>query len=238
MGGIDLLQACPQSVVRPTIIELRNITKHFGEGDLRVVAVDDVSLRIEAGDFAVMVGPSGSGKTTLLNIIAGLERPSAGEVLIEGEALIGLSDSALSKWRARHLGLMFQSHNLIPVLDSRQNVELPLILRSMPRAERKARAIEALAKVGLAERAHHRPDQLSLGEQQRVAMARAFVHEPSLVILDEPTGNLDRRTADEVLALLKSLNEELGTTVVMVTHDLKATEHATRLVELDKGVLR
>ena len=233
-----MLQASSRSEVRPAIIELRNINKHFGEGDLRVTAVDNVSLSIDRGDFAVMVGPSGSGKTTLLNIIAGLERPSAGEVLIEGKALTALSDSTLSKWRAQHLGLMFQSHNLIPVLDARQNVELPLILRSMPRSERKTRAIEALRKVGLAERVDHRPDQLSLGEQQRVAMARAFVHEPSLVILDEPTGNLDRRTADEVLGLLKSLNQELGTTVVMVTHDLKATEHATRVIELDKGVLR
>jgi putative ABC transport system ATP-binding protein len=219
-------------------IQLRRVTKHFGEGNLRVTAIREISLVINNGDFAILVGPSGSGKSTLLNIIAGLEVASDGEVLIDGKSLQAMSDKALSRWRARHVGLMFQSHNLIPVLSSYHNVELPLTLKKCPRKERRSRALEALERVGLSDRVHHFPSQLSLGEQQRVAIARSIIHDPAMVILDEPTGNLDRRNADEILGLLKSLNRELQKTIIMVTHDASAIEYATKVFELNKGVLR
>lgn len=219
-------------------IQLKRVTKYFGEGSLRVTAIREISLAINKGDFAILVGPSGSGKSTLLNIIAGLEVASDGEILIAGQALDMMSDKALSRWRAQHVGLMFQSHNLIPVLSSYHNVELPLTLKKSLRKDRRKRTLEALERVGLSDRLHHYPNQLSLGEQQRVAIARSVVHDPSMVILDEPTGNLDRRNADEILSLLKSLNRELEKTIIMVTHDASAIEYATKVFELNKGVLR
>lgn len=230
----------PSRTEKPAIpaIQLKCVTKYFGEGNLRVTAIREISLAIDKGDFAILVGPSGSGKSTLLNIIAGLEVTSDGEILIAGQALDTMSDKALSRWRAQHVGLMFQSHNLIPVLSSYHNVELPLTLKKSPRKERRKRTLEALERVGLSDRLHHYPNQLSLGEQQRVAIARSVVHDPSMVILDEPTGNLDRRNADEILGLLKSLNRELKKTIIMVTHDASAIEYATKVFELNKGVLR
>ena len=219
-------------------IQLKGVTKHFGDGNLRVTAIQEISLVINKREFAILVGPSGSGKSTLLNIIAGLEVATDGEILIDGEPLGCMSDKALSRWRAQHVGLMFQSHNLIPVLSSYQNVELPLTLKKCPRKERRNRTLQALERVGLSERLHHYPNQLSLGEQQRVAIARSVVHDPAMVILDEPTGNLDRRNADEILGLLKSLNRELEKTIIMVTHDASAIEYATKVFELNKGVLR
>ena len=219
-------------------IQLKRVTKHFGTGNLRVTAVRDVSLTINEGEFAILLGPSGSGKSTLLNIIAGLEAATEGEILIGGESLVAMSDKALSRWRAQQVGLMFQSHNLIPVLSSYHNVELALTLKKYPRKERRTRTVEALERVGLGDRLHHYPHQLSAGEQQRVAIARSIVHDPAIVILDEPTGNLDRRNADETLRLLKALNRELRKTIIMVTHDVSAIDHATRVLELNKGVLR
>lgn len=219
-------------------IQLKGVTKNFGDGNLRVTAIQEISLVINKRDFAILVGPSGSGKSTLLNIIAGLEVATEGEILIDGDALDTMSDKALSLWRAQHVGLMFQSHNLIPVLNAYHNVELPLTLKKCSRKERRSRTLQALERVGLSDRLHHYPNQLSLGEQQRVAIARSVVHDPAMVILDEPTGNLDRRNADEILGLLKSLNRELEKTIIMVTHDTSAIEYATKVFELNKGVLR
>jgi len=226
-----------QAAASPAI-QLKSVTKHFGEGNLRVTAIRKISLVINKGDFAILIGPSGSGKSTLLNIIAGLETATEGEILIDGEPLETMSDKALSQWRAQNVGLMFQSHNLIPVLSSYHNVELPLTLKKCPRKERRNRTLEALERVGLGERVYHFPNQLSLGEQQRVAIARSIVHDPAMVILDEPTGNLDRRNADEILGVLKSLNRELEKTIIMVTHDASALEYATKVFELNKGGLR
>jgi putative ABC transport system ATP-binding protein len=219
-------------------IQLKGVTKHFGEGNLRVTAIREIALVVNKGDFAILVGPSGSGKSTLLNIIAGLEVATEGEILIDGKLLATMSDKAMSRWRAQHVGLMFQSHNLIPVLSSYHNAELPLTLKKCSGKERRDRTLKALERVGLSDRLHHYPNQLSLGEQQRVAIARSVVHDPAMVILDEPTGNLDRRNADEILGLLKSLNRELEKTIIMVTHDSSAVEYATKVFELNKGVLR
>jgi putative ABC transport system ATP-binding protein len=219
-------------------VRLENVTKIFGEGPLSVCAVRAVSLEIQRGDFVAIVGPSGSGKSTLLDMIAGLDRPTSGAVYIDGAKLATLSDRALSAWRARNVGLMFQSHNLIPVLDSYQNVALPLMLGKLDRRVRDERILAALDLVGLSARTHHYPGQLSQGESQRVAIARSIVHDPVIIILDEPTGNLDRENAEQVLSLLRRLNRDSERTIIMVTHDLKATEYANRIIQLDKGVLR
>jgi putative ABC transport system ATP-binding protein len=200
-------------------------------------ALDEVCLDIAAGDFLALMGPSGSGKTTLLNLIGGLDQPTAGRLAVAGRRIDELSSGDLAAWRAAHVGFVFQAYNLLPALSAQRNVELPLLLTDLPAAERRRRARIALTLVGLADRAGHRPKELSGGQEQRVAIARAIVSDPTLLVCDEPTGDLDRETADDVLTLLQVLNREHGKTVVMVTHDPKAAERAHATLHLDKGVL-
>jgi putative ABC transport system ATP-binding protein len=221
----------------PGVVELRSVTKSYARGGETVPVLDDLSLSIPRGDFVALMGPSGSGKTTLLNLIGGLDRPSRGSIEVEGLAIDRLSEPALARWRADHVGFVFQMYNLLPVLTAERNVELPLLLTDLPRAERLRRARTALALVGLADRARHRPRELSGGQEQRVGIARAIVTDPTLLLCDEPTGDLDRRSGDEVLDLLTSLNREFGKTIVMVTHDPRAAERARRTLHLEKGRL-
>ncbi len=219
------------------LIALQDVSRWYRRGVDVVHALEHVSLTIESGVFAALVGPSGSGKSTLLNLLSGIDRPSAGEVWVAGRRLNDLSEDELAHWRSRHVGLIFQFYNLIPVLSAQENVELPLLLTSFKRAERARRAATALRVVGLAARADHLPSELSGGEQQRVAIARAIVADPDLIIADEPTGDLDAHSADEVLGLLRDLSRELAKTVVMVTHDPRATRWVDVVFHLDKGVL-
>jgi putative ABC transport system ATP-binding protein len=210
----------------------------YQRGADQVHALDHVSLSIERGLFVALMGPSGSGKSTLLNLIAGLDRPTSGTVEVAGQRIDDRSEDELASFRARHVGFVFQFFNLIPVLDARANVELPLLLTSLGKADRRARAETALRVVGLAERAGHRPSELSGGEQQRVAIARAIVSDPEIVVADEPTGDLDAKNAVEILALLRDLAREFGKTVVMVTHDPRGEAYVDVIHHLDKGVLR
>jgi putative ABC transport system ATP-binding protein len=219
-----------------TVLELDDVDRTY-PGSPPVEALRSVSLSIRAGELLAIVGPSGSGKSTLLNLLAGLDRPDTGEVVVAGQALSVLDEDGLAAWRARHVGLVFQFYNLIPVLSAVENVELPLLLTGLPRAERRRRAEIALAAVGLATRQRHRPQQLSGGEQQRVAIARAVVTDPDLLVADEPTGDLDARSAVEILTLLRELNRAFAKTVVMVTHDPRAERFVDAVVHLDKGVL-
>jgi len=219
------------------MIDIRNVSRTYARGADLVHALERVSLRIPAGRFVALMGPSGSGKSTLLNLLAGLDRPDAGEVVVAGQALSQLDEDGLAAWRARHVGLVFQFYNLLPVLTAIENVELPLLLTSLPRAERRRRAATALDAVGLAPRAAHRPRQLSGGEQQRVAIARAIVTDPDLIVADEPTGDLDAKSAVEILTLLSELNRAFEKTVVMVTHDPRAERFVDAVFHLDKGVL-
>ena len=197
----------------------------------------DINLDVQRGDYVALMGPSGSGKSTLLNLVAGIDKPSAGEIRVAGVDIAALSDNDLAAWRAAHVGFIFQFYNLMPVLTAFGNVELPLLLTSLSRAERRERVDTALALVGLADRADHFPGELSGGQQQRVAIARALITDPTLVVADEPTGDLDRTTAEEILGLLDQLNRDLGKTILMVTHDPKAAGKAHRLIHLEKGVL-
>ena len=222
---------------KPPLVEIRDLTKSYERGRQRVEVLHHIDLDIPEGDFVALMGPSGSGKTTLLNLIGGLDTPSGGELRVNGIAIDDLDHDALAAWRANTVGFIFQSYNLMPVLSAQRNVELPLLLTDMGGAERARRARLALDLVGLGERAKHKPNELSGGQQQRVAIARALVSDPLLLICDEPTGDLDRKTADEVLSLLQQLNREFGKTIVMVTHDPKAAEYARRTVHLDKGTL-
>ena len=219
------------------MIEVCDVSRFYRRGADVVHALEHVSLRIPAGRFVALVGPSGSGKSTLLNLLAGLDRPDNGEVVVAGQPLAGLDEDALATWRARHVGLVFQFYNLIPVLSAIENVELPLLLTRLPRAERRRRAEIALGAVGLAARRHHRPQQLSGGEQQRVAIARAIVADPDLIVADEPTGDLDAKSAVEILTLLGELKRAFEKTVVMVTHDPRAERFVDQVIRLDKGVL-
>ena len=196
-----------------------------------------ITLAIPKGDFVALMGPSGSGKTTLLNLIGGLDQPTRGEILVDGKRIDRMGNAELARWRAGNVGFVFQFYNLLPVLTAERNVELPLLLTKMGSAERLKRANVALEIVGLKDRARHKPNELSGGQQQRVAIARALVSDPTLLVCDEPTGDLDRKTADEILTLLQRLNREYGKTIVMVTHDPKAAEYARRTVHLDKGTL-
>jgi len=225
------------SSATPPLVEIRDLTKSYERGTQRVEVLHHIDLDIPDGDFVALMGPSGSGKTTLLNLIGGLDTPTGGELRVGGVAIDDLGGDALAAWRANTVGFIFQSYNLMPVLTAQRNVELPLLLTDMGAAERTRRARLALELVGLGERAKHKPNELSGGQQQRVAIARALVSDPLLLICDEPTGDLDRRTADEVLSLLQQLNREFGKTIVMVTHDPKAAEYARRTVHLDKGTL-
>jgi putative ABC transport system ATP-binding protein len=219
------------------LVECRNVTKVYRKGGEDVVPLRDLNLAVETGEFVALMGPSGSGKTTLLNLIAGIDRPTSGSIHVGGRELTGLSRAALAAWRAEHLGYIFQLYNLIPVLTAYENVELPLLLLPMRRAERHRRVLLALEAVGLTDRADHYPRQLSGGQEQRVAIARAVVADPTIVVADEPTGDLDAATAEAVLALLTRLNRESGKTFIMVTHDPKAAQVASRTVLLEKGVL-
>lgn len=219
------------------LAELRGVSRTYTKGKERVEVLHDLDLEIPAGDFLAIMGPSGSGKTTLLNLLGGLDRPSSGTVRVGDETLSSMSNSALSKWRARHVGFIFQFYNLLPVLTAQKNVELPLLLTNLGSAEREKRASLALDIVGLGDRARHYPRELSGGQEQRVAIARAIVSDPTLLLCDEPTGDLDRATADEILKLLQILNGEHGKTIIMVTHDAQAAEYANRTLHCDKGKL-
>jgi putative ABC transport system ATP-binding protein len=221
----------------PPIISVRAVSRAYRRGVDDIHALERVSVDIEAGRFVAFMGPSGSGKSTLLNLMAGLDRPDSGEIVVAGQPLDDLSEDELARWRARHVGLVFQFFNLIPVLSARDNVALPLLLTSFDRRERRRRAEIALRVVGLTGRLDHRPNELSGGEQQRVAIARAIVTDPDLIVADEPTGDLDARNAEEVLGLLRHLKNEFGKTIVMVSHDPRALRFADEALHLDKGVL-
>ncbi len=219
------------------IVELKQVSRHFSKGRQTVEVLDGIDLTIAEGDFLALMGPSGSGKTTLLNLIGGLDQPSSGSVEVAGQQLVGLSSRKLAQWRSRNIGFIFQFYNLLPILSARRNVELPLLLTRLKRKQRRRNAEVALTIVGLADRAGHKPGELSGGQQQRVAIARAIVADPRILVCDEPTGDLDRDTADEILDLLELLNREHGKTIIMVTHDPKAASHAQRTLHLDKGSL-
>ncbi len=219
------------------MIELRDVSRTYKRGADAIRALDHVTLDIDSGRFVALMGPSGSGKSTLLNIVAGLDRPDSGEVVVAGQKLPDMSEDELAAFRARHVGFVFQFFNLIPVLTARGNVELPLLLTHLGKAERRERALTALRIVGLEERAEHHPNELSGGEQQRVAIARAIVSDPEIVVADEPTGDLDAKNAVEILELLRALCTDFGKTVVMVTHDARAEAHVDIIHSLDKGVL-
>jgi putative ABC transport system ATP-binding protein len=219
------------------LVEIRALTKAYVRGKQRVEVLHGINLDIPAGDFIALMGPSGSGKTTLLNLIGGLDSPSSGLLKVQNQRIDEFGSDELAAWRANTVGFIFQSYNLMPVLTAQKNVELPLLLHDMGSAERTKRANVALELVGLGDRSKHKPNELSGGQQQRVAIARALVSDPRILICDEPTGDLDRKTADEVLTLLQQLNREFGKTIVMVTHDPKAAEYAKRTVHLDKGTL-
>ena len=221
----------------PANIDLRNVEKRFVKGRETVDVLLGVDLRVAEGEFLALMGPSGSGKTTLLNLIGGIDRATAGDVVVAGQDLGKLSSSQLASWRAANIGFVFQFYNLLPVLNAARNVELPLLLTKLASRERRANALTALQVVGLADRAKHKPGELSGGQQQRVAIARAIVVDAPILVCDEPTGDLDRDTADEILDLLNILSADHGKTIVMVTHDPKAASHAKRVVHLDKGRL-
>jgi len=219
------------------LVSIRGVAKRYTRGKQTVEVLAKLDLDIASGDFLALMGPSGSGKTTLLNLIGGLDQPSDGEIRVNDKRIDQLSSNALAKWRARHVGFIFQFYNLLPVLSAEANVELPLLLTDLSKAQRKKAVAAALAVVGLSDRATHKPNELSGGQQQRVAIARALVADPTLLVCDEPTGDLDRKTADEVLTLLQDLNRNYGKTIIMVTHDAKAAEFASHRLHMDKGAL-
>ena len=219
------------------LVSLRDIVKTYRRGPETVQVLHGIDLDIERGDFVALMGPSGSGKTTLLNLIGGLDNPSSGEIEIESERIDRMSDAQLAHWRSQHVGFVFQFYNLMPTLTAQKNVELPLLLTRLSSAQRKRNAEVALELVGLKDRGKHRPAELSGGQQQRVAIARAIVSDPTFLICDEPTGDLDRHSAEEILNLLQMLNRDHGKTIIMVTHDPKAAEYATHTIHLDKGEL-
>jgi putative ABC transport system ATP-binding protein len=218
-----------------SVVQLLNVSKGFTRGSQEIPVLTNTTLHIPRGDFVAVMGPSGSGKSTLLNLCAGLDRPTTGTVIVNGQDLGVLSEAKLSKWRSQNLGFIFQMFNLMPVLSAQENVELPLMLTPLSRAERRKQAETSLRIVGLADRADHYPRQLSGGQEQRVAIARALANDPVLLLADEPTGNLDASSAQDVLDLLDSLNEQFGTTIIMVTHDPKAARRAKRMLHLEKG---
>jgi putative ABC transport system ATP-binding protein len=226
-----------QAGERPLLVEISGLSKSYVRGDQVVPVLTDINLTIREGDFVALMGPSGSGKSTLLNLIAGIDKPDAGRLAIAGEDITAFSDAELADWRARSVGFVFQFYNLMPVLTAFENVELPLQLTALSRAERRERVELLLDMVGLGDRTKHYPNELSGGQQQRGAIARALVTDPLLVIADEPTGDLDRQSAADILKLLDRLNVELGKSIVMVTHDPRAAEAAHHLIYLDKGQL-
>ncbi len=219
------------------LVEIKNLSKTYERGKQKVEVLHHINLDIAEGDFLALMGPSGSGKTTLLNLIGGLDSPTEGTLSVGGERIDKLGEGALAKWRSNHVGFIFQFYNLLPMLTAQKNVELPLLLTRLSAAQRKKNASIALQLVGLAERISHKPAELSGGQQQRVAIARAIVSDPKLLVCDEPTGDLDRQSAEDVLGLLQTLNREHGKTIIMVTHDPKAAEYARHTLHLDKGTL-
>lgn len=219
------------------MIEIRHVTKTYTRGGQIVPVLNDLNLIVQSGEFLALMGPSGSGKSTLLNLIAGIDRPDSGEILMDGRDIAKLSESELARWRANNVGFIFQFYNLIPVLTAFENVALPLQLTSLSESEKKARVTNALDMVGLSDRMDHTPNELSGGQQQRVAIARALITDPALIVADEPTGDLDRQSAQDILNMLGRLNREMGKTIVMVTHDPKAAESARAVVHLEKGQL-
>ena len=219
------------------IVSLRNVVKHYTRGKQDVPVLDNLNLDIAAGEFVALMGPSGSGKTTLLNLIGGLDTPTSGQITVAGQRLDQLKSGQLAHWRANNVGFVFQFYNLMPMLNAQRNVELPLLLTRLSAAQRGANATAALTLVGVADRAKHKPGELSGGQAQRVAIARALVADPKLLVCDEPTGDLDRKSADEILQLLQILNREHGKTIVIVTHDPKAAEFGSRYLHMDKGAL-
>ncbi len=227
----------PDAEERQPLVAIHGLSKYYVRGDQVIPVLVDLDLDVFEGEYVALMGPSGSGKSTLLNLIAGIDKPSAGEIRVGGVDIASLSDSDLALWRSMHVGFIFQFYNLMPVLTAFGNVELPLQLTGLSRAERRERVATALELVGLTDRATHLPNELSGGQQQRVAIARALITDPTLIVADEPTGDLDRVTAQEILGLLARLNDELGKTIIMVTHDPKAAEKARRLIHLEKGVL-
>src|SRR5262245_48083679 len=218
-------------------VQVQNVRKIYKRDSQDIVVLDGLSLDVPEGEFVALMGPSGSGKTTLLNLIAGIDRPTSGQVVVAGTDVTRLSESELARWRSRSVGFIFQFYNLIPVLSAVENVELPLLLTSLGKRERRDRALTALKVVGLADRSSHYPRQLSGGQEQRVAIARAIVADPKVLVADEPTGDLDSRSAEEILALMETLNREFKKTIVMVTHDPRAAQRAHKQHHLEKGVL-
>ena len=219
------------------LVQIRSLSKVYQRGRQRIEVLHHIDLEVAPGEFVALMGPSGSGKTTLLNLIGGLDSPTEGTLAVAGERIDRLGQGALARWRATHVGFVFQFYNLLPMLSAQRNVELPLLLTKLSGSQRRRNAGVALQLVGLADRATHKPGELSGGQQQRVAIARAIVSDPTLLVCDEPTGDLDRQSAEDVLTLLQRLNREHGKTIVMVTHDPKAAEHAGRILQLDKGTL-
>ncbi len=226
------------SALNGNAVEVQSVRKVYKRDAQQIVVLDGLSLGIPQGEFTALMGPSGSGKTTLLNLIAGIDRPTSGQVVVAGTNVGALSETELAKWRSRNVGFIFQFYNLIPVLNAVENVELPLLLTSLSRSQRRERALTALKVVGLADRAKHYPRQLSGGQEQRVAIARAIVTDPSVLVADEPTGDLDAKSAEDILGLIETLNREFKKTIVMVTHDPRAAERAHVKHHLEKGVLR
>jgi len=220
-----------------TLVELHDVQKVYRRDQFEVPVLNGITLSVARGDFVALMGPSGSGKTTLLNLIAGIDRPTSGAIVVDGQDIAALSEGALAAWRSRHIGFVFQMYNLIPVLTAFENVELPLLLTQLSKAERRKHVETALSIVDLADRMHHYPRQLSGGQEQRVAIARAIVTDPTILVADEPTGDLDAKNAEETLELLRHLNADFGKTIVMVTHDPKAAAHAKRTLNLEKGAL-
>jgi len=232
------MNAAPAAAAAGTsIVRIRDLVKDYRRGAETVRVLDGLSLDIRQGDFVALMGPSGSGKSTLLNLIGGLDRPTSGTLEVDGLRVDELSEGSLGRWRADHVGFIFQMYNLLPVLTAERNVELPLLLTNLDREQRMRRVAAALKLVGLEHRARHRPRELSGGQEQRVGIARAIVTDPTLLLCDEPTGDLDRKSGDEILTLLEALNDEYGKTIVMVTHDPHAAERAHRVIHLDKGML-
>lgn len=224
-----------QTMNDETLFQLNDISKKFTKGRESITIFDGLNMSIKKGEFLAIMGPSGSGKTTLLNMLGGVDQPSSGEVWFDGSRIDKLSENGLAKWRADNIGFIFQFYNLMPMLSAARNVELPLLLTSLNKKRRKQSIDAALELVGLKDRAGHKPKEMSGGQQQRVAVARAIVSDPKMLLCDEPTGDLDRATADEILTMLQELNKDYGKTIVMVTHDPEAAKYATKTVHLDKG---